>query len=57
MRRFKKNIEISMGYIFVIFGYENTTSCGFSRHFQNFDVHNLFIELLSDSHFKLFLMA
>ena len=41
-----------MGYIFVVFDYENTTSCGQVGNFQNFDVHNLLICYLSDGNFS-----
>ena len=40
----ENNVKISNGYNFVIFNYEDTTSCGLSRCFQNSYVHNLFID-------------
>jgi len=38
-----------MGYIFVVYESQNTTSCGLRDSLQNFDVHNLFIGGFADS--------
>jgi hypothetical protein len=57
MRRHKNKLKISMSYTFVVFDYQNTTSCGSRRCFRNFNVHNLFIDDFSDKHFFSFYMT
>lgn len=37
----KKYLEISIGYIFVVYYCRNTTSCGQRDSFRNLYVHNL----------------
>jgi len=47
-----KYFEISMGYIFVVYYFRNTTSCGQRDSFRNLYVHNLLIGYLADSIFS-----